>query len=342
MFEEFALRNLRVKNRIVRSALNDYLADENGMPTQEQEELFVRLGQGGAGLIISGHFYVSDPYAKAGMGQTGICSDAYIAPLSKLAAAAQQDGAKVIAQLNHAGARAPLVERPLGPVETDLLGNGVKAKALTPEEMEQIKQDFVAAALRAKKAGFDGVQIHCAHGYLLSQFIDPAVNTREDEFGGNVMGRFKLAEEILFDICAACGEEFPVMVKINSNTTADDEAYEDELAYMLRRMDEIGIAAAELSGTPFALKGKPERPYFIERAAKMADEVGIPLILVGGVASLENAKMAVERGIELVSYGRPFISEQDVASKLQRGETPRCVYCNSCVGKGKCILDKQV
>lgn len=341
MFDEISLKGFKVKNHIVRSATNDYRTKADGVPVEEQFTLYEDLAKNDIGLIFTGHLFVSLPYAKVKDGQTGIYDDSLIEPLARLAAAGKQNGARIVAQINHAGAKSLMVDVPLGPSATDLIGNGTIAKELSKEEIKGIEKDFAAAALRAKKAGFDGIQLHLAHGYLLSQFIDPAINKRTDEYGGNAQNRFRFAEETLHEIKALVGDDFPIFVKINSDTSENNAQYENDLIYMLNQLDELGVKAAELSGYIMARTGEPTGPYFIERAKRVKKATNIPLILVGGMCSLEDAQTALDAGMAMASFCRPLISEPDLIPKLVGGqEKSRCIHCNHCFTDGKCILAK--
>lgn len=327
------LPHITLPNRVVRSATATSMADPNGYVTPQLEELYRPLAEGGVGLIITGHCYIA-PQGIASPGQTGIHEDGCIPGLSRVAARKEGTGAKIIAQISHAGAKAPLTDLPVGPAAICLRKDGTAARPLERGEMEEIRDSFVKAALRAQKAGFDGVQVHCAHGYLLSQFLDPFCNTREDGYGRTAEGRFRLAGEVIEGIREACGEDFPVFVKINATTAGDDEAYEKDMAAYLNLLGECGVESAELSGHIVRKRGKADRLYFFERAAALRAKTSLPLMLVGGIRSLEEMERVLAAGIQQVSLCRPLISEPDLIPRLLAGQKEaRCVGCEQCFTK---------
>ena len=333
ILDPLSLPHITLPNRVVRSATATGMADENGYVTPRLEALYRPLAEGGIGLIITGHCYIA-PQGMASAGQTGIHEDGCIPGLSRVTAQKEGTGVKIIAQISHAGAKAPLTPQPVGPSAVCLRRDGVAARPLERGEMEGIRDQFVQAALRAQKAGFDGVQVHCAHGYLLSQFLDPFYNTREDGYGRTAEGRFRLAGEVIEGVKAACGADFPVFVKINATTAGDDEAYGKEMAAYLNLLLECGVESAELSGHIVRKRGKTDRLYFFQRAAALREKTPLPLMLVGGIRSLEEMERVLAAGIQQVSLCRPFISEPDLIPRLLAGKPEAaCVGCEQCFTK---------
>lgn len=339
-FEPITLSNLTLKNRFVRSATHDYMQQEDGLISEDQLDLYKQLALNEVGMIITGHLYVSSE-GRASADQNSIANDEVLPNLIELVKRVIPHGSAIIAQLAHAGAKAR-VDRPVGPSPLTLRDD-VTCHELTIEEIEQIKESFILAALRAKKAGFTGVQVHMAHGYLLSEFTTPEHNWRTDQYGQTVENRFRLGRDIILGIKEACGKDYPVFVKINSNVVTNDEAYEQDLVYILNQCHSLNVEAVELSGCDLFQKKRPDHLYYLERAARLKQQVEIPLILVGGIRTLEDVNQVLAAGIELVSMSRPFICEPDLIQRFKEEHDSKCLTCNGCYGlyyrKGKkCVL----
>lgn len=338
LFSPLELGGLVLPNRIARSATHDSMGRPDGFLTEPQIELNRQLAHNQIGMLITAHMFVSLPWGKATTFQTGISDERYLPGLSLLCQAVHETHGKVIAQLNHAGASGctpGVLPAPSDIWEMVKEENGTdkriqRAAAMTVEEIQQIPEQFAAAALLAKRAGFDGVQIHMAHGYLLSEFVDPTVNRRTDSYGGTAQNRFRLPEAVIQAVRRSCGADYPVFIKINSNISSGDRAYEEDLRYYLLRCRELGVAAAELSGCDVVARKSWERNYYLPRAARMRRETGLPVILVGGIRTLEDMAAVLDAGVDMVSLSRPLICEPDLIPKLRAGGAPRCAGCNRC------------
>ena len=331
--EPLVLPHLVLQNRVVRSATANGMADERGYVTAPQVELYRRLTAGEIGLIVTGHCFIC-PEGIASPGQTGIHEPGCLPGLAEIASLAGGSLSKMAVQLNHAGAKAPFAHQPVGPAAICLRKDGKAARLLEAGEMKGIVEAFVQAALLGKQAGFAGVQVHLAHGYLLSQFLDPLYNTREDGYGRTAEGRFRLAGEVLEGIKAACGEAFPVFVKMNITTGGEDDAFEEDAAAYLNLLADCGVEAAELSGHIVRKRGNRDRLYFLERAARLRKKTSLPLMLVGGIRTLGEMEQVLAAGIQMVSLCRPFICEPDLVPRLLGGqEGARCVGCEQCFAR---------
>ena len=261
------LKHLTLKNRVVRSAVHSFLADEDGRMTEAEYAMYVELAQGGIGTIITGHCCV-DPRGRANATQVNIYDDSYAAQFRRAAKIAHAAGAVLIPQISHAGPRA-IGHDDLADVVARPLKKGREARALTHEEIKEIEHSFIAAAVRLKTAGCDGVQLHAAHSYLLSRFLDPTFNQRTDAYGGSIADRFRIVEEIVRGIKEACGETFPVFIKINIDTKHEDKAaYHEDMVWILKRCREIGVELVELSGVDFINQPKTATLYYLEEAAR--------------------------------------------------------------------------
>jgi 2,4-dienoyl-CoA reductase-like NADH-dependent reductase (Old Yellow Enzyme family) len=221
-------------------------------------------------------------------------------------------------------------------------------REITGEEIEAIIADFAAAAVRGVEAGFDAIQLHGAHGYLMSQFLSPVFNRRTDQWGGSAENRRRFHFEVIRKVRQAIGADFPLMVKFGVEEDKDGGLTLSDSLETARQMERSGIDAIEVSTGSEVLptivqamrKDDPERAYFRERAAAVKRAVKVPVMAVAGIRSLEMAKDIVDSGdADLISMCRPFIREPDLVNRWQRGEVEaaKCISCNTClnmVGSG--------
>lgn len=327
--EPLSLAHIECPNRVIRSAVHSFLGTLDGRMTEAEYDMYRELAQNSVGTIITGHCCVS-PLGRANPEQINIFSDDYIPQLKKAAELIHGEGARFVVQISHAGPRAVDVEDLVDVVARPLKKNR-EARALTLAEIGQIEQDFIQAARRVQQAGADGVQLHAAHSYLLSRFIDTTFNQRTDDYGGSAANRFRIVENIVRGIQSACGPDFPIFIKINSDTKADNTAYEQDMIYMLGRMKELGVELVELSGVDFINQPRDGCLYYLERAARLRAQVDIPMSLVGGIRSLGDMEQVLAAGMDMVSLGRPLIAEPDFVPKVLAGqEKAKCVSCCRC------------
>lgn len=347
VFERVKLAGIPCRNRIVRSATNDYAGNEDGTVSETQLTIYKELTQGEVGLLITGHI-AAMLNGRNDIHQNGLWGDHLIVSHKWLTDLVHQLGGSIIAQMNHSGAKAQADaingEQPVAPSAIQL-APGAPARALTVEEIHEIEDNFASAALRAQQAGYDGIQIHCAHGYLFSQFIDPAWNQREDIYGGSIENRFRIVVETLDKIHKKTGGSFPVLLKVHCNDIEGSDEFQSDFHAMLRLAKAHHVVAAEVSGCDFAARKPEERIYYLEPAARARRETGLPVILVGGVRSLGDMEQALNSGVDLVSMCRPFICQPDIIKRLCMGQTCRCVGCYGCftcyqkTGK-RCVLHR--
>lgn len=350
LFEPITIGRLELKNRFMRSATWDGTADEIGAVTDKSVRLYRRLGEGGIGLIISGFAFVS-PHGQAVVSQYGIYSDEMIPGLRRMVKAAQQDGTKVAVQIVHAGINSN------NPREQGLQSLAVSCipeisrphREMTEEDIEVIVDDFVAASVRAREAGFDAIQFHGAHGYLMSQFESPLFNRRTDQWGGNPENRRRFHLEVIRRIRRAIGDDFPLLIKFGVMDDRGGGLTLDEGIETVRQMTVAGINAVEVSAgvgqpTLVAREGDPERTPFRERAAKLKREVSVPVMLVNGIRTFETAKDIIENGdADMISMSRPFIREPGLVARWHHGEQQgpamciSCGRCHSIVGRGEAL-----
>ncbi len=340
LFQPFPIGRLTLANRFVRSATWDATADSAGAVTDRSVALYRQLGKSGIGLIITGHAFVS-PLGQAGHGQYGGYSDDLIPGLSRLARAAQDGGARVALQIAHAGIQSAYLHN------AGLTAQAVSAipqikrphREMTDEEITVLVSDFAAAAERAVAAGFDAVQLHGAHGYLISQFLSPLFNHRTDCWGGSPENRRRFPLEVLRAVRQAVGDAFPVFIKLGTQDDRANGLSADEGLAVAAELATAGINAIEVScGSGNSMRtleaGEGESTYFRDRAAQVKRAVSVPVVAVGGIRSLATAQDIIASGdADLISMCRPFIREPGLVARWQRGETApaRCISCNKCI-----------
>jgi len=341
VFEEMKFKNLTIKNRIVRSATHSHLGNLDGTISDEELDMFEELASNDIGLIIAGQFFVSQK-GIVRPGSNELAEDYQIERASKIISRVRPYGTKVIAQLNHAGAKTYLEDNKVGPSVIEL-EEGIQAREMRVNEIESVIEDFIDAAYRAKLSGMDGVEIHCAHDYLLCEFLTPSFNKRTDKYGETYEGRFLIVKEIIQGIKNKCGSDYPVFVKVNANAAEKNEQYTSDLKKMIPEFKRLGVEAVEFSGSNFIHMKYSDHNYFVESAMNIKGNTDIPVIVVGGIRNFEDMEAVLEAGVDMISISRPLISEPDLITRLKNGqEKARCTSCNKCfvVGKKRCILNK--
>ncbi len=364
MFESTSIKGMSLANRFIYSATWDGCADDKGFCTQRNIDMLMERVNGGVGLIITGMAYVK-PEGKAAPWQLAACGDEYIDGLAKLAGAIHDAQGKVVLQLAHSGCYAPSAltgHEALG-ASTNDTDKFPQCREMTLQEIGQVVEAFGKAAGRAKKAGFDGVQLHGAHGYLLSQFLSPFFNKRTDNYGGSIENRARILVEALKAVRNEVGEEFLVFVKINSQDFVEGGLTEDEMLQVCAMLKNAGVDAIEMSGGTVYASGAfsccrigaldtPEKEvYYRNSAIRFKEKVTVPLMLVGGIRSPEVAGKLVSEGLaDYVSLCRPLIREPKLIKRWKDGDTApaACIYCNGCFGPGlkgegvQCIFGKGI
>lgn len=337
--EELILPNGTIlRNRIVKSAMSEALGDENNNTTQAHIDLFAQWGESGAGVLITGNTPVDRMHLEHA-GNFVLDSETDMNKVSTLVEAGKRGGATFLVQLAHAGRQTPEIVNPqptsISDVRLDLTGYG-KPAPLTEEQIPLLVQKYVASAKLAQEVGFDGVEIHAAHGYLLSSSLSPLINTRADRWGGAPLeNRARIVLEVIRAVRAAVKPDFIVAVKLNSSDFQKGGFDHEESVQVAVMLEAEGVDFIEISGgnfeTPKAYQHSSKskstesrEAYFLGYASAIKSALNIPLMVTGGFRSTSVMNDAIESGkTDLIGMGRPFITDPSFASKLLSGEIDR-------------------
>ncbi len=345
LFDPSEIGSLRIKNRIIRSATYEKSADIDGFVTDRIIELYRILAKGGSGLIISGNALVHLSGYSAPM-QLCIHKDHYIPGLSRLTEAVHKEQGRIFIQLVHGGRQCfPFLlggRDPIAPSAVYDPSIRVMPKEMTNEQIWEIVYSFSSASRRARDASFDGIQIHGAHGYLVSSFLSPHTNRREDYWGGDEERRFHFIEEVYKAIRSEAGDGFPITIKINADDLIEGGLKIPEAVRIAKRLQYVGFDAIEVSGGMYeskvatvrkGIKSSEQEAYFKDHSRSIKEAVSIPVALVGGIRSRSVADMILKEGYaDIVSLSRPLIREPDLPNKFAEGkEKADCISCNECM-----------
>lgn len=359
LFETTTIKGMTLPNRFVRSATWMGMANQDNTVSQRLIDVMVELAKGDVGLLITGYA----PVRKDGTSvpfQLGNYSDDHLPGLTKMAEAVHKAGGTIVNQIAHGGifiipqlaGATPMgpsvIEGPEGPI----------CREMTKNDIIELVSAFGQAATRAKKAGFDGVEIHGAHGYGLSQFLSPFYNKRTDEYGGPIENRAKIIMDVYQSVRDAVGDDFPVLVKLNAADFLDGGLDTDDMLQVAAMLEKAGIDAVDLSGGTIKehlarnynagfSRTQEEEVYYREAAKRYKEKIGVPLILVGGIRSYEVAEQLVEEDVaDYIALSRPLIREPDLINRWKAGDIRKadCISDNQCFvpavqGKGAyCVV----
>ncbi|MCB2190001.1 MAG: NADH:flavin oxidoreductase [Deltaproteobacteria bacterium] len=363
IFSPLEINGMRLPNRLVRSATFDGEAEPNGEVSEAQIGRYRDLAAGGVGLIVTCATCVSEN-GRFYPNQNRLDRDSSIAGHERLNDAVHRQGGKLVGQLFHGGREVSrrTGRQGLGPsVVQDPRTPELKYREITEAEIWQVVKDFGNAAARARKAGYDAVQIHGAHAFLFAQFLSPDSNRREDKWGGDLGNRLRLHREVLADIRAKVGPDYPVMMKFGLRDGFDEGLTLDEGLQAAKVLAQAGCDCLEISQglrgtqeleTEFRteLQRPEDRGYFRQWAQAVKAAVDVPVIAVGGIRDMAMVEDILHGGeADLVAMCRPFICEPDLVDRWRRGdrEPARCVSCNRCKRELasfrpiQCFLDSQ-
>ncbi|WP_305862966.1 NADH:flavin oxidoreductase [Helicobacter cholecystus] len=369
IFQSITYAKITFKNRIIRSATTENMADKNGKPTGDLLKKYEQLAKGGVGGIITGEIAVSSDGKPMHSLIPSLDCDENIEAFLPITQQIRSHKVPIIAQLVHTGGQSQRVDA-IAPSKV----NDYKAREMSEEEIKKVIEDFAQATLRAKKAGFNGVELHCAHGFLLSEFLSPRTNKRTDQWGGNTLNRTRIVTEIVKRARELVGD-YPILAKINGYEPFKGGLNILEGIEIAKRLQECqcdgleisngmlkaGMAAirgnipvemllatnAKLKKLPSFLKPlisklakfaiptpKPTQNYNLESAKMIKAQVKIPVIVVGGITEIDTMREIISKQwADIISLARPLIIEPNFVKKLQEGKVvkSKCIQCNYCV-----------
>lgn len=366
LFEPIRINKIELKNRFVRSATYDSSADENGKVTETQISIYRRLAKGGVGLIIMGITF-THPSGQRFLKQNSIVSDDSIPGFKRLTSCVHDEGTKIFLQLFHGGREAANLQKSKGKIAIapSFIDNDEfkePYREITEEEIFEIISSFADGAKRAREAGFDGIQIHGAHGYLFSQFLSPYTNRRKDKWGGDIEGRLNFHKEVYYAIRKEVGKDYPVTIKIGVQDGFEEGLDLSEGQIASEYLSKWGFDALEIS---IGLRGKTyeesefrtkinsveKEAYFREWCRKIKPKVNVPIMIVGGLRTFSLMEEILQKGeADLISLSRPLIREPELINIWMKEKTYRakCISCNKCletVRSGKpliCANEKKI
>jgi 2,4-dienoyl-CoA reductase-like NADH-dependent reductase (Old Yellow Enzyme family) len=360
LLEPGEIGGIPLRNRFIRSAVSETMADDQGfIRAPEYRDLYARLAGGGCGLLFTGHIYVHER-GRYTPGMTGLTSAEHAMALAPVVEAVHERGAKYFAQLNHAGSQSRVgALQPLAPSVVDNAQTGRTPVEATRADIDEIIEAYGRAAGHARDAGFDGVHLHAGHGYLLSSFLSPFTNRRSDEWGGSLQNRQRLIRAVVRSVQEGA-DGLPVTVKLGMRDFVEGGLTLEDAIDTAQRLASEGVAAIEVSAgitspviesvqqyTAVTRRRAAEdklvhrlfartRPegYFAAEARALKPCVTCPVILCGGLRTVEYMESALRDGVaDFVSLGRPLIREPELVSTIERGRRGLvdCTSCNICL-----------
>lgn len=334
-----------VRNRLVKAAMEENMSSQGNLPGSALYTLYRYWAHGNLGMVITGNVMV-DKQAMTGPGGVALEKHTPLASFERWAKIIKSNGALAVMQINHPGRQVfkNMQGKAIAPSAVPLdMGKHSKLFAqpreMTCEDIHDVCRRFVETAKQAEKAGFDGIEIHAAHGYLLTQFLSPLTNQRQDEWGGSIINRARLLINIVSQIRAVCAKGFIVMVKLNSADFQKNGFSFDDACDVVNRLEALGVDVIELSGGSYeapAMQGQTRddttlarEAYFLEFAHTLENKTDIPLMTTGGIKRAAVAERVIEQGCELVGLASALAITPDLAKKWQQewsysGIIPHC------------------
>lgn len=313
---------LKLTNRLVLPPMATSKSDENGKISDDILAYYDEKSRGGyIGLIIIEHSFITQQ-GKASDGQLSVASDDMVEGLKKLANIIHKNGSKAVMQINHAGGAAKTVVTGMESVSSSAVENvrlKTTPKELTKEEINQIVDDFRDASVRVKEAGFDGVEIHSAHGYLLNQFYSPLGNKRTDEYGGDLMGRIKILLEVVKAVRQAVGEEFPILLRLGASDYTEGGTTIEDSKIAAVELEKAGVDMLDISGgfCGYLADEVDNQGYFSVLTQPLMQVLSIPVILTGGITDIQAAEqLLADEKADLIGVGRVIYKDSTWAEKV--------------------------
>lgn len=358
LFEEAKIGNILLKNRFIRSATWENMTTKDGHMTEELYNIYEKLASSDVGLIITGYANIIKE-EQPNPGMMGIYNDSFINEYKKLTELVHQYDSKIIMQIAYGGTKTNYkVGKRLiyAPSEIPERSTNVTGKVMTKDEIELVINAFADAAKRIQESGFDGIEIHGAHTYLINQFLSPYYNKRTDEYGGSLENRMRFLVEIYNKIREKVGNDFTILVKLTASEFFEGGLSFDETRLICKKLESIGVDAIEISGNIHA-KAKSmvgqvfdghqirKEGYFVEFAKIISSEVNVPIITVGGFKDInEIEKILNESNIKLFALSRPLLAEPHLIKRWKSGYKKEaiCLSCSKCRTKegNFCVIYK--
>ncbi|WP_413111550.1 NADH:flavin oxidoreductase [Thaumasiovibrio sp. DFM-14] len=358
LFTEAHIGKMALKNRFIRSATWENMATDNGHMTDKLYAIHEELAQGEVGLIVTGYANIVEE-EKPNAGMIGIYNDTFIDEYTKLTDVVHRHDTKIVMQLAYGGTKTTynLGERVIfAPSEVCEKGTQTLGKAMTKEEIDYIVQAFAKASRRAQQAGFDGVEIHAAHTYLINQFLSPYYNRRDDEYGGSLDNRMRFLMEIYAETRKLVGDDFPILVKLTASEFFDGGLTFAETRAICQKLDAVGVDAIVISGN---IHGKAntmigesfdgytiqQEGYFHEYGDVISQEISAPVITVGGLTDIDAIERIAETTkIQFFALSRPLLSEPHLIKRWKEGDRApvECERCSKCRTKrgNFCVVNR--
>lgn len=359
LFTPSQIGNLTLKNRFIRSATWENMATEDGHMTPKLYKIYEELAQGDIGMIVTGYANIVEE-EKPNAGMMGIYNDSFIPEYQKLTDLVHEYGSKIVMQVAYGGTKSTynIGERLIfAPSEVYEKSTQTLGKAMTKDDIGYITQAFADSCLRAQKSGFDGVEIHAAHTYLINQFLSPYYNRREDEYGGSLENRMRFLIEIYTKTRVLVGGNFPILIKLTASEFFEGGLSFTETRQICKKLASLGVDAIVMSGN---IHGKAssmigqtfdehtlqDEGYFHEYGDIVSQEIDIPVITVGGLTDINAIEEIASRtNIQYFALSRPLLSEPHLIKRWENGDrTPaECESCSKCRTKrgNFCIVNKE-
>ena len=346
VFDNINIGNINCKNRILRSATWEALADEKDFMSDKQYEIYEELAKNDVGLISTGYARIMESDCP-NAGMMGIYDDCFIPSYKKLTDIVHKHNGKIMMQIAYGGTKTTykVNERTIFcPSGVPEITTGTKGKEMTIDDIKLVAKAHGEAARRVKESGFDAVQIHAGHNYLLNQFLSPYYNRRADEYGGSIENRARAVIECYDEVRKAVGKDYTVMIKITCTDFTEGGFSFDNCLTFCKMLEKKGIDCIEISGN---IHGKAEKMagyefdghsilkdgYFVEYGKIIADKVNVPIYVTGGFRSPEYMnKILSKTNISGFGISRPFLTEPDLVKRWILGDTKKakCVHCSKC------------
>ena len=347
LFSPIGIGTMTVPNRIVLASIDSKLGNAEGEITPAHVAYMGARARGGVGLLMTDNLTVEWPRGKTGVKPLRLDNDRYICSLGDLAEEVHHWGAKVVAQLSHAGRQTTLNASEGIPLVSasavGWAGSGTTPVELASAEIAEVVEKFASAAWRAQQAGCDGVEIHAAHGYLLSSFLSPYTNKRTDEYGGSLENRLRLLLRVIECTRERVGGDYPLFVRFNGSDYVEGGLTVDDAVEIGRRLevvvDALDVSAGMYESDEWTFPGMPSpEGVLVPLAAAVKEAVNIPVIAVGKIRSPEQAEQVLQEGhADLIAMARTLIADPEWPIKVKMGHTREirpCISCNDgCLGR---------